>query len=189
MRLSVFGVATQQDALKQLAELTQRSTVHPLVRQIAMQITAGCQSRDDLCELQAIFDAVKHGDPRVRELRNGVRYVADPRWADFFTAPYRLLKQCAKGACAGDCDDHAALIAALAGSLGFVVGLRVWGPKPNEFTHVYAVAGVPKRDPRQCVGLDSTVDESDVGWEPPQGEVLTAWLDPPLGDNEFDPAS
>lgn len=177
MRLSVFGVDTQREALEQLAELAQRSTVHPLVREVAMQLTADCPSRDDACELQTIFDAVKHGDSRVRALKAGVRYVADPRWADHFTAPYRLLKQCARGACAGDCDDHAALIVALAGALGFKVGLRVWGPSDSNYVHVYAVAGVPKRDPRQVVGLDTTVDESDVGWEPPSGSVLTAWLE------------
>lgn len=177
MRLSVFGVATQREALEQLAELAQRSTVHPLVRETAIRLTADCDARDDECELQAIFDAVKHGDPRVQGLKAGVRYVADPRWADHFTAPYRLLKQCASGACAGDCDDHAALIVALAGSLGFKVGLRVWGPTPSEFVHVYAVAGVPKRDPREVVGLDTTVDASSVGWEPPNGSVMTAWLE------------
>lgn len=177
MRLSVFGVETQREALQQLAELAQRATVHPLVRETAMQITAECPARDDSCELEAIFNAVKHGDPRVRPLRKGVRYVADPRWADHFTAPHRLLKQCARGACAGDCDDHAALIVALAGSLGFVMGLRVWGPSHSNYVHVYAIAGVPKRDPREVLGLDTTVDDSTVGWEPPSGAVLTAWLE------------
>lgn len=177
MRLSVFGVATQREALEQLAELAQRSTVHPLVRDTAIRLTSECQARDDECELQAIFEAVKHGDSRVAALKNGVRYVADPRWADHFTAPYRLLKQCATGACAGDCDDHAALITALAGSLGFKVGLRVWGPKADNYVHVYAVAGLPKRDPQHVVGLDTTVDSSTVGWEPPDGSVLTAWLE------------
>lgn len=119
MRLSVFGVATQREALEQLAELAQRSTVHPLVRETAIRLTADCDARDDDCELQAIFNAVKYGTVKSDDLRGfgrgfglsreenplarGVRYVADPRWADHFTAPYRLLKQCARGACAGDC--------------------------------------------------------------------------------------
>lgn len=177
MRLSVFGVATQREALEQLAELAQRSTVHPLVRETAIRITSECDARDDSCELQAIFEAVKHGNPNIPALKNGVRYVADPRWADHFTAPYRLLQQCASGACAGDCDDHAGLIVALAGSLGFKVGLRVWGPKPDNYVHVYAVAGVPKRDPHEVLGLDTTVPDSSVGWEPPDGHILTAWLE------------
>lgn len=170
-------MATQKEALTQLAELAQRSTLHPLVRETAIRLTADCTSRDDGCELDAIFNAVKHGDHRVAALRNGVRYVADPRWADHFTAPYRMLQQCARGACAGDCDDHAALIVALAGALGFKVGLRVWGETASNFVHVYAVAGLPKRDPREVVGLDTTVPESNVGWEPPNGAVLTAWLE------------
>lgn len=177
MRLSVFNVDDQREALRQLAELTQRSVIHPLVRDTAIRLTADCEARDDSCELEAIFNAVKHGDQRSIALKNGLRYVADPRWADHFTAPSRILKQCVRGACAGDCDEHAALIAALAAALGFKVGLRAWGPTPDDFVHVYAVAAVSKRAPEEVVGLDSTVAESYVGWEPPNGSVLTAWLE------------
>lgn len=137
----------------------------------------GCGARDDACELEAIFEAVKHGTPYVKGLAKGLKYIADPRWADHFTAPYRVLDQCARGACAEDCDGHAALIAALAGSLGFKVGLRVWGETHSNYVHVYAVAGLPKREPRDTVGMDTTVPDSSVGWEPPNGAVLTAWLE------------
>lgn len=135
MRLSVFEVEDQQAALKQLAELTQRSILHPTVREAAIQMVRGCDARDDACELEAIFNAVKHGTPYVKGLAKGLKYVADPRWADHFTAPYRVLDQCARGACAEDCDGHAALIAALAGSLGFKVGLRVQGFEPSKPNH------------------------------------------------------
>lgn len=177
MRLSVFEATSQRFSLEKLGELAQRSTVHPLVRETAMRIVAECPARDDMCELQAIYDAVKHGTPAVKALRNGVRYVADPRWADYFTAPYRLLKQCASGVCSGDCDDAASLIAALAGAIGFKVGLRVWGETHDEYVHVYAVVGVPKRAPTQVLGMDTTVESADVGWEPPKGAVLTAWFE------------
>lgn len=177
MRLSVFKVSSQREALVQLAQLAERSTVHPLVRETAIRIVSECQSRDDECELEAIFNAVKTGSSHVKALANGVKYVADGRWADHFTAPYRLLKQCANGACAEDCDGQASLIVALAGSLGFLVGLRAWGRSEDNYVHVYAVAGLPKRNPAKVVGLDSTVDESYVGWEPPKGVVMTAWLE------------
>lgn len=177
MKLSVFTVDDQRDALRQLAELTQRSVLHPLVRDTAIRLTADCDPRDDTCELEAIFNAVKHGDPRSIPLKNGLRYVADPRWADHFTAPSRILQQCVRGACAEDCDGAAGLIAALAASVGFRVGLRVWGPSADDFVHVYAVAGVPKRDPTEVLGMDSTVPDSYLGWEPGNGHILTAWLE------------
>lgn len=177
MRLSVFEAGTQRNALLELAKLTQRSTVHPLVRETAIKIVQRCEARDDMCELQAIFDAVKYGTPDVKGFERGIRYVADPNWSDFFTAPNRLIEMAARGAAAGDCDDHAALIAALAGSIGYTTGLRVWGPnKDSGFVHVYAVVAAPKRDPDEVYGMDTTVDESSVGWEPPSGVVLTAWL-------------
>ena len=176
MPFRVVDVSTQRQALIQLAQLAQKSILHPLVKESAIQIVRSCQSRDDACELEAIFNAVKYGDPRVKPLKRGFKYIADPRSTDAFTAPYRNLQMCMRGACGGDCDDHAALICALAGAIGFKTGLRAWGPKGEDFEHVYAVVGVSKRNPTRAVGMDTTVDESSVGWEPPPGEVLTAWL-------------
>lgn len=179
MRVSVFEVNGQKKALEELAKLVEKSTVDPIVRNAALQLTNDVPQRDDEGEVEAIFQAVKSGDDRVSGLERGLKYMSDPRWADFFTAPSRTLKQMAAdpGLAAGDCDDHAGLIAALLGSLGFVVGLRAWGRSKGEFTHVYAVVGLPKLNPTQFVGLDTTVDESEVGWEPPKGHVLTAVLD------------
>lgn len=180
----VIDAKDQRTALTKLAELAQKDTVHGAIRDAALAITRNCKSRDDMCELQAIYDAVKHGTPDVDGLEDGLRYVADPRWADFFSAPNRTLAACADGSCGGDCDDHAGLIAALAGSIGFKVGLRAWGESktgiltPAEYTHVYAVVALPKRGPfTKVVGMDTTVPQADVGWEPPGGTVLTAWLE------------
>ncbi len=180
MRLSLVEVATQEAALQQLVTLARKGSVHPLVRDTALQIIRGCDARDDGCELTAIFDAVKSGDKRIPALRQGLKYVADPNWADFFTAPARLLAQCAKGGglCAEDCDGHAMLVAALAASVGFKSGLRIWGPKNgSEYVHVYAVTALPKRPPHNMVvGLDTTVKQSYPGWEPPPGRTKTAVL-------------
>lgn len=177
MRVGVFEVPNQKAALRELAKLVEQGTVDPSVRNAAQAIVHDCGAREDECEIQAIFDAIKTGTDKVEGLEQGVKYMSDPRWADFFTTPARMLKQCAAGVTGGDCDDQAALTAALLGSLGFVVGLRVWGEKKGEFTHVYAVVGLPKIGPTQWLGLDTTVEESEVGWEPPGGHVLTAILD------------
>lgn len=184
MRVRFAEVPSQEAALRALAEQAQASVEDPLVRRTALEIIASCESRDDDCELAAIYDAVKRGHPGVEALRNGFKYVADPRSTDYFVSPRRNLEWCMNGACGGDCDDHAQLIAALAGSVGFKVGLRAWGPeekgpfsdRENGYSHVYAVVGVPKKRPREALGMDTTVDRADVGWEPPGGRRLTAWL-------------
>lgn len=179
MKVSVYEVSDQKRALEELAKLAEQSTVDPLVRNAALALTHDCDSRDYECEVNAVFNAVKHGDDRVKGLERGLKYMSDPRWADFFTSPARLLKQMAANPAnaAEDCDGAAALQCALLGSLGFVVGLRAWGRKKGEFTHVYAVVAMPKIGPSEVVALDTTVEESEPGWEPPKGFVLTALLD------------
>ena len=157
--------------------MTKRHMHDPLVRTTALRITGDCAGRDDRCELEAIYRAVKHGHPDVAGMERGFRYVADPREVDFFTAPSRSLAMCGMGACGGDCDDHSALIAALAGTLGFQVGLRAYATKGDkDFSHVYAVVGFPKRNPQKWLGMDTTVKSAHVGWEPPPGRVKTAVL-------------
>lgn len=165
--------------------LLQRAAISPDVVTVAKQITQNCDSRDDKCELLAIFDAVRDGNPDVPALRKGLRYVRDPRFADYFTSPIDLLRQCMSGACAEDCDGHAMLVAALCAALGWKVGLRAYGEGPDGFSHVYAVVAYPKLPVRsgghliweQVLGLDTTVPLSKVGWEPPRANVLTAWIE------------
>lgn len=173
-----LDLPTQEASLRALAELTARSVLKPFVRNTALRIRSECANRDDMCELKAIFDALKHGNANVPPFVNGFAYVADPRLADYFTAPEDSIKNCLRGACGGDCDDHTALVAALAAAIGFKVGLRAWGRDKRGFSHVYPVVAYPKRPPFQRIlGLDTTVDYSKVGWEPPKGNVLTAWLE------------
>lgn len=95
--------STQKESLRLLGELAQRATIHPLVRNTAVKIVRGCASRQDRCELQAIYDAVKHGDPDVQPLRTGLKYIRDPRFADYFESPVDALNQCLRGACGSDC--------------------------------------------------------------------------------------
>jgi hypothetical protein len=172
--------SNQKEALRILARLTRRAVTSPTVVTVARKLTNSCASRDDECELRAIWEAVKYGNKDVKGLENGVRYVSDPLPADFFQGPLRTLKSCRIGACAEDCDGHAALVAALAGALGFHVGVRAWGKKgSSEYEHVYACVAAPKlspsKDPREWVGLDTTLENSDgFGWDPPTGRWLTA---------------
>lgn len=102
--------ADQEETLRLLAELVERASIHPFVVNTARIIVQDCgvtggarSAADDLCELKAIYRAVKTGDPRVQPLKNGFKYIADPRYADYFSSPVDTLQNCLKGACAGDC--------------------------------------------------------------------------------------
>jgi hypothetical protein len=177
VRVTVKEVATQEQALLALAGLVERASIHPSILRAARQIVADVPARDDMGELEAIYNAVKHGDPRVPGLQNGIRYTSDARYADQFNSPVRMLAECAEGACGGDCDDQAALIASLAGAIGFRTGLRAYGPRNgNGYSHVYAVAYAPKKNPTRTVGLDASVPQARVGWQPPRGRVMTAMI-------------
>lgn len=187
----IFNLEDQRSALLTLRRVIQPDVVHPLVREVALQMISVCGSRDDACELQAIFDAVKNGRPDIKGFERGFKYVADPNWSDLFTAPHKTIELLRSGINGGDCDDHAALICALAGSIGFTTGLLAYGPPGAEgYTHVLAVAKIPKRAgaPQQLAGLDSTVPASSVGWLPPfvppkknsdglSANVLVTWLE------------
>lgn len=170
-----------------LADMTARSILEWRVRQAAIALTANCRPRrgeapdasTSLCEVQSIYEAVKNGDRRVKGLEHGVRYVADPIIRDYFVAPHRLLESCEEGACGEDCDSQAALVAALLGALGFEVGLTAWGRKgAGAYQHVFAVVVLPKKGQgqRHVVALDTTVPSAEVGWRPPAGRTLTAWI-------------
>jgi hypothetical protein len=166
---------SQEQALQILAKLVEEGVASPAIVTCARQITMGCPKGDDECELQAIYEAVKYGTSKVAALAKGLRYVSDPISPDWFQGAERTLKQCADGACAADCDEHAVLVASLAGAIGFSVGLRAWGHPDGkgEYEHVYACAALPKHDPpddpREWVALDTTVDSAYVGWDPPKG--------------------
>ncbi len=179
MPFSLKDVGDQRKALAALAQMTRRATLRPEIVTTARRIVNGCPSRDDDCELAAIYEAVKNGTTKVRSLKNGFRYVLDPLAADWFQAPSRTLQSCLSGACGGDCDEHSSLVAALCGALGYHVGLRAYGPPGRrDYTHVYACVAYPKTkppsDPREWLGMDTTVPEASVGWDPPRGRYLTA---------------
>jgi len=171
LNFSVFNVANPEAALRYLAKQTAKYISDPQVILRARAIVQRCPNRDDMCELRALYNTVK----------SELRYVADPVYTDVYASPGRLLKNCAEGACSGDCDEAASLIAALAGAIGFRVGLRAYGPPASEsYSHVYAVAGYPKKNPTKWLGLDTTVKQAFPGWEPPMrgAKVKTAEIIP-----------
>jgi len=129
-------------------------TEDPQTREIATKIIAGCKSRDNMCEAQAIYDAV----------RKRVRYIGDVTpikfpdgevdAIDYFQSARRTWEMGA-----GDCDDHVVLITALLSVVGIPARLRVTSPSKNaDWGHIYPIAGFPVTDPRKWIALDTTLE-------------------------------
>ncbi len=178
----LIPAGSQRDALEQVEKMILDGATNTDILKAAKALTRDCEARDDLCELEAIYQAVKVGSDRVPWLRRGVRYLADPFPLDSFHTVRSQIEFCKEGSCAFDCDDQTILVGALAGALGFKVGARAWGPgtkQSDDYQHVYAVAAVPKSGPWPAGyyghGLDTTVPSAAVGWEPQGGHFMTAW--------------
>ena len=180
-------VTTQAQSLARMAKLIATGMsdpkTAPQIIKAARTIVSDCDARDDQCEAEAIYEAVKHGTDKVPGLEKGLRYVSDPRTFDYFSSAARSLKACRDGSCAGDCDDAAILVCSLLVALGFKAGIRAWGPKVGvqQYEHVYCVVALPKHGPWPTNysghGMDTTVDDAYVGWEPRRGAVLTSWIE------------
>jgi hypothetical protein len=181
-KFSLLTVKSQKDFLGLITQQMAQDAITPTVVRAAKRITMDCDARDDQCELEAIYNAVKFGDPRVKGLGKGVRYIADNFEVDYSTSPEALLKECEAGACAEDCESMAALCGALALAAGFRVGLCAWGPAgAKDFTHMFAIALIPKEAPDGMTteyGLDPSADVGDggPGWQPEQANRLTAMV-------------
>lgn len=144
----------------------------PVMRKLALEVTAGCEARDDKCEARAIYDWV----------RRHVRYTGD-------IAPHKIngrhgsvesvdLFQTAKQTVefqGGDCDDHTTLVATLAILNGIPAKLRVTSPYKfgeDNYTHIYPVLGLPKNDPTRWVAADTTLPGNRFGVQAPYAKGL-----------------
>ena len=127
----------------------------PKMRQIGLEVTNGCNARDDMCELAAIYEFVK---------RN-IRYTGDITNKDTFQTAYRTLEYGG-----GDCDDHSVLSAVLAMENGFQTKFRITSNTGVSWDHIFTLAGVPKVSPRRWVPIDTTLPHGRVGTYPPEAK-------------------
>lgn len=109
------------------------------VRQLATRIVHHVPSKQVAGELQALY----------RWVRDNIRYRYDPLGLELVQEPMRTVLERA-----GDCDDMATLLAALAGSLGHKYRFLTVGPKPRVMKHV----AVQVWDGRDWVTLDPVLE-------------------------------
>ena len=115
-------------------------------------------------------------------MKTEVKYELDPSGLEYVQTPhYTLLTEGS-----GDCDDAATSAAALGMALGFKAGFRtVRGDpsRPDQWSHVYAVIGIPVKGKVKWLTVDSTQPESHLDWDPPEAAQLgmKTWvIDPSL---------
>lgn len=113
-----------------------------------------------------------------------VKYELDPAGLEYVQTPHYTL--CVWGS--GDCDDAATGTAALAMALGFRAAFRtVKGDagRPDQWSHVYPMIGIPDNGETTWLSADSTQKESYLGWNPPESKLfgMKTWvIDPQLSE-------
>lgn len=142
---------------------------NPVVRHTALRVVANVPSRDQYGEINALYHFVK-----------GLKFRGE--YGETLQTPAATLHYQA-----GDCDDHATLLAALLKSLGFTVRFVTVASDataPREWTHVFVE--VQDKRTRQWIPLDTTEKSAYPGWRPPRVYRTGQWK--PLGSNQVYPA-
>lgn len=118
------GQAGTDATVQRIAELVNDALRRPSLRLLALQIldAAGVPNKNTKAAARALFDYV----------RRRIRYIQDPVDVETVQAPEITLKLQA-----GDCDDHSALLAALAASIGIPARFRVVGYQADRFLHIW----------------------------------------------------
>lgn len=146
------GMAHTRSTIRTMARLARDGSHTYPIRNLATTIVKSVPSKQVRAELAALY----------RWVRDHVRYRFDPVGLEWVQSPERTIKEEA-----GDCDDMATLLAALAGALGHRWRFRTVGPANNVMKHVCAEAW----DGAAWVTLDpvleppaaTTAARSDVG--------------------------
>ena len=149
------GDAGTRKTLAIMQQLARAGALNRIVRETAIDVirNAGTAPHDTPGELAALFAFV----------RDRVRFTGDIVGVETLQAPHYTLR-----VMAGDCDDRAVLLVALARSVGIQSSLkfRVIAANPNRpgtYSHVYVVANVRGKD----FALDPTYPSSRMGWQHP----------------------
>ena len=158
-----------QARVKLLQELVMKSVQDPEMRKLALQITKSCPARDGECEAHAIYDWV----------RRNIRYTGDVgaikipggkvEGIDLFQTAGRTVEFGG-----GDCDDHSVLNATLLALNGINPKFRITGSRGygDTWSHIYAMAGLPKLSPTKLFALDTTLPGDRWNFEVPYGKKI-----------------
>lgn len=145
------GTAQTVTALRGVVDAAQ---LDPGLRAAVVEILHGVPSREPRLDLSTLLQFV----------RDRVRYQADPVDVEYVQSPRRMLDAIQRsGRTAGDCDDMAGLLAALAEAAGYPTRFRVQGPPGDDYQHIIVEAQEPAG---AWVALDPTRRSGGLGVAP-----------------------
>lgn len=148
-----------------------------LARQVVSHVSPGAE-KDYRAMVQAIFEF----------MRTNMNYRLDPAGLEYVPTPWYSLLVSGED----DCDGFSVSAVALGMALGLKGGFRTVkgdGDRPDQWSHVYAVIGIPERGKIVWLTVDGTQKEAFVGWDPPEGKLygMKTWvIDPRLGDDDWE---
>lgn len=144
------GERGTDQTVAELIDLVKESESRPHVRVLAINVLreADVPGMDEPATARALFDWV----------RGHVRFYSDPLEVETVQAP----EVTAFDLRAGDCDDHSALMAALARSVGIEARFVVIGDSPSRFSHIYPEVRIDGR----WIAVDTT-GGAEFGQKPP----------------------
>lgn len=117
------GVAGIRETLRIMSKITKQYKANPLVRELALRLTAGLNQKDWRGEVTRIHDFV----------RDRIRYIKDIRGIETIHTPVELLKSRQ-----GDCDDKSILAASLLEAIGHPTRFVAVGFNKNgTYSHVF----------------------------------------------------
>lgn len=154
----MMSIASGLDATRQtlavMVGLVRKYKTDMNVRTLAIRLTHGCTPKDRRCELTALQHFA----------RDAVRYVGDIEGVETVQTPVATLRLMA-----GDCDDKAVLLNALAASIGFSTRFCAIGVgSDSEFSHVMAQAKLGAA----FINMETILPDVELGWFPPDATCV-----------------
>jgi transglutaminase-like putative cysteine protease len=138
-----------EERIAELQKLVHKSVQDPEMRKLALQITRNCPERDQMCEAEAVYQAIK----------SRVRYTGDigpimhPRGEVEGIDLYQSARRTWEFG-GGDCDDNAVLGATLLALNGIESRFRVVRQKADpDWSHIYAFGVIGN----SAVPIDTTL--------------------------------
>jgi transglutaminase-like putative cysteine protease len=141
------GIPGVKQTLKLMVALVRQYKTDLNVRTLAVQIAKTCEPKDKSC----IITALQH------YVRDDVHYVNDIDGVETIQTPVQTLK-----IGAGDCDDKATLLCALAAAVGFPTRFCAIGVRGGNFSHVMAQAFLGNA----WINLETIIPDAEPGWFP-----------------------
>jgi hypothetical protein len=155
--LGYTGQAISYNTVKEMIKIIYSSSANPYVRKFAERIIRDIKDRDEMGEIQAVYDF----------MINHIKYVHDPLGIEFIQTPPYILNQMELGDIpALDCDDYTVLSLSLLRSIGYNVAIRLAAYHEKEnFEHVYGLVFLEQA--KKWIVFDGIRKDKWLGWEAP----------------------